>query len=145
MLLAKIEEPKGKRVKIPHGPATVIGEPPAAIHWRQGRWEGGRGGRAISQETCPEVFPRTSSRSERKGKGFFALRTSPKGSEGFLLSLPPSIPLTRRESGRKNGVVRRIAAAGKPENRCRRSRYPSLPLVFPGCGAFDGFPGRLLA
>jgi len=21
-------EPKGKRVKIPHGPATVIGEPP---------------------------------------------------------------------------------------------------------------------
>ncbi len=44
---------QGKRVKIPHGPATVIGEPPARIHWRLSR-EGGGGIRAISQETCLE-------------------------------------------------------------------------------------------
>ena len=28
------ESVKGKRVRIPHGPATVIGEPPARNHWQ---------------------------------------------------------------------------------------------------------------
>ncbi len=45
----------GKRVKVPHGPATVIGEPGAHYHWHDCR-EGGAGAGAISQDTRLEMF-----------------------------------------------------------------------------------------